>query len=213
MSLRDVKRAMEVMIWFYQHFQDFSSLMEEERRKNEEGSESESDSDSGEYSPDVKETLSDSKDDQYDQEKTTATNHNDSRSLRDHLGMVCPLIEVNSTGKREERSTVSESIWKRNFRFSSKETASAECKPTQIFDYADAKKREKQPTVSLSIFEPDFSFASKETVSAECRPTLEPLQLSSRVNPLEMFHHVESLDVPLEEENVRIFSTLSKTIL
>ena len=213
MSLRDVKRAMEVMIWFYQHFQDFSSLMEEERRKNEEGSESESDSDSGEYSPDVKETLSDSKDDQYDQEKTTATNHNDSRSLRDHLGMVCSLIEVNSTGKREERSTVSESIWKRNFRFSSKETASAECKPTQIFDYADAKKREKQPTVSLSIFEPDFSFASKETVSAECRPTLEPLQLSSRVNPLEMFHHVESLDVPLEEENVRIFSTLSKTIL
>ena len=213
MSLRDVKRAMEVMIWFYQHFQDFSGLMEEERRKNEEGSESESDSDSGEYSPDVKETLSDSKDDQYDQEKTTATNHNDSRSLRDHLGMVCPLIEVNSTGKREERSTVSESIWKRNFRFSSKETASAECKPTQIFDYADAKKREKQPTVSLSIFEPDFSFASKETVSAECRPTLEPLQLSSRVNPLEMFHHVESLDVPLEEENVRIFSTLSKTIL
>ena len=213
MSLRDVKRAMEVMIWFYQHFQDFSGLMEEERRKNEEGSESESDSDSGEYSPDVKESLSDSKDDQYDQEKTTATNHNDSRSLRDHLGMVCPLIEVNSTGKREERSTVSESIWKRNFRFPSKETASAECKPTQIFDYADAKKREKQPTVSLSIFEPDFSFASKETVSAECRPTLEPLQLSSRVNPLEMFHHVESLDVPLEEENVRIFSTLSKTIL
>ena len=213
MSLRDVKRAMEVMIWFYQHFQDFSSLMEEERRKNEEGSESESDSDSGEYSPDVKETLSDSKDDQYDQEKTTATNHNDSRSLRDHLGMVCSLIEVNSTGKREERSTVSESIWKRNFRFSAKETASAECKPTQIFDYADAKKREKQPTVSLSIFEPDFSFASKETVSAECRPTLEPLQLSSRVNPLEMFHHLESLDVPLVEENVRIVSTLSKTIL
>ena len=213
MSLRDVKRAMEVMIWFYQHFQDFSGLMEEERRKNEEGSESESDSDSGEYSPDVKETLSDSEDDQYDHVKTTATNHNDSRSRRDHLGMVCPLIEVNSTGKREERSTVSESIWKRNFRFSSKETASAECKPTQIFDYADAKKREKQPTVSLSMFEPDFSFASKETVSAECRPTLEPLQLSSRVNPLEMFHHVESLDVPLEEENVRIFSTLSKTIL
>ena len=181
MSLRDVKRAMEVMIWFYQHFQDFSSLMEEERRKNE--------------------------------DIATATNHNDSRSLRDHLGMVCPLIEVNSTGKREERSTVSESIWKRNFRFSSKETASAECKPTQIFDYADAKKREKQPTVSLSIFEPDFSFASKETVSAECRPTLEPLQLSSRVNPLEMFHHLESLDVPLVEENVRIVSTLSKTIL
>ena len=213
MSLRDVKRAMEVMIWFYQHFQDFSGLMEEERRKNEEGSESESDSDSGEYSPDVKETLSDSEDDQYDQEKTTATNHNDSRSLRDHLGMVCSLIEVNSTGKREERSTVSESMWERNFRFYSKETASAECKPAQIFDYADAKKREKQPTVSESMFEPDFSFASKETVSAECRPTLEPLQLSSRVNPLEMFHHVESLDVPLVEENVRIVSTLSKTIL
>ena len=213
MSLRDVKRAMEVMIWFCQHFQDFSGLMEEERRKNEEGSESESDSDSGEYSPDVKETLSDSEDDQYDQEKATATNHNDSRSLRDHLGMVCPLIEINSTGKREERFTVSESTWERNFRFSSKETASAECKPAQIFDCADAKKREKQPTVSESMFEPDFSFASKETVSAECRPTLEPLQLSSRVNPLEMFHHVESLDVPLEEENVRIFSTLSKTIL
>ena len=167
MSLRDVKRAMEVMIWFYQHFQDFSGLMEEERRKNEEGSESESDSDSGEYSPDVKETLSDSEDDQYDQEKTTATNHNDSRSLRDHLGMVCPLIEVNSTGKREERSTVSESMWERNFRFYSKETASAECKPAQIFDYADAKKREKQPTVSESMFEPDFSFAFEETVSAE----------------------------------------------
>lgn len=213
MSLRDVKRAMEAMIWFYQHFQDFSGLMEEERRKNEEGSESESDSDSGEYSPDVKETLSDSEDDQYDQEKATATNHNDSRSLRDHLGMVCPLIEINSTGKREERFTVSESMWERNFRFSSKETASAECKPAQIFDCADAKKREKQPTVSESMFEPDFSFASKETVSAECRPTLEPLQLSSRVSPLEMFHHVESLDVPLEEENVRIVSTLSKTIL
>ena len=210
MSLRDVKRAMEVMIWFYQHFQDFSSLMEEERRKNE-GSESESDSDSGEYSPDVKETLSDSEDDQYDQEKATATNHNDSRSLRDHLGMVCPLIEINSTGKREERFTVSESMWERNFRFSSKETASAECKPAEIFDYADAKKREKQPSVSESMFEPDFSFASKETVSAECRPTLEPLQLSSRVNPLEMFHHLESLDVPLVEENVRI--ALSKTIL
>ena len=87
--------------------------------------------------------LSDSEDDQCDQEKTTATNHNDSRSLRDHLGMVCSLIEVNSTGKREERSTVSESMWERNFRFSSKETASAECKPAQIFDYADAKKREK----------------------------------------------------------------------
>ena len=213
MSLRDVKRAMEVMIWFYQHFQDFSSLMEEERRKNEEGSESESDSDSGEYSPDVKETLSDSEDDQCDQEKATATNHNDSRSLRDHLGMVCPLIEINSTGKREKRSTVSESMWERNFRFYSKETASAECKPAQIFDCADAKKREKQPTVSESMFEPDFSFASKETVSAECRPTLEPLQLSSRVNPLEMFHHLESLDVPLVEENVRIVSTLSKTIL
>ena len=213
MSLRDVKRAMEVMIWFYQHFQDFSSLMEEERRKNEEGSESESDSDSGEYSPDVKETLSDSEDDQCDQEKATATNHNDSRSLRDHLGMICSIIEVNSTGKREERSTVSESMWERNFRFSSKETAPVECKPAEIFDYADAKKREKQPTVSESMFEPDFSFASKETVSAECGPTLEPLQLSSRVNPLEMFHHLESLDVPLVEENVRIVSTLSKTIL
>ena len=213
MSLRDVKRAMEVMIWFYQHFQDFSGLMEEERRKNEEGSESESDSDSGEYSPDVKETLSDSEDDQCDQEKATATNHYDSRSLRDHLGMVSSLIEVNSTGKREERSTVSESMWERNFRFSSKETAPAECKPAEIFDFADAKKREKQPTVSETMFEPDFSFASKETVSAECRPTLEPLQLSSRVNPLEMFHHLESLDVPLVEENVRIVSTLSKTIL
>lgn len=189
MSLRDVKRVMEVMIWFYQHFQDFSGLMEEERRKNEKGSESESDSNSGEYSPDVKETLSDSEDDQCDQEKATAT------------------------GKREERSTVSESMWERNFRFSSKETASAECKPAEICDYADAKKREKQPTVSESIFEPDFSFASKETVSAGCRPTLEPLQLSSRVNPLEMFHHLESLDVPLVEENVRIVSTLSKTIL
>ena len=58
-------------------------------------------------------------------------------------------------------------MWERNFRFSSKETASAECKPAQIFDYADAKKREKQPTVSESMFEPDFSFASEETVSAE----------------------------------------------
>ena len=57
--------------------------------------------------------LSDSEDDQCDQEKATATNHNDSRSLRDHLGMVCSLIEVNSTGKREERSTVSESMWER----------------------------------------------------------------------------------------------------
>ena len=63
MSLRDVKRAMEVMIWFYQHFQDFSGLMEEERRKNEEESENESDSDSGEDSTDVKETLSDSEED------------------------------------------------------------------------------------------------------------------------------------------------------
>lgn len=135
MSLRDVKRAMEVMIWFYQHFQDFSGLMEEERRK------------------------------------------------------------------------------KRNIPFSSKETASVECKPTQIFEYADTKKREKQPAVSESMCEPDFSLASKETVSAECRPTQEPLQLSSRVNPLEMFHHVESLDESLEEENVRIVFTLSKTIL
>ena len=94
--------------------------------------------------------LSDSEDDQCDQEKATATNHNDSRSLRDHLGMVCSLIEVNSTGKREERSTVSESMWERNFRFSSKETASAECKPAQIFDYADAKKREKRVRNSCS---------------------------------------------------------------
>ena len=38
--------------------------------------------------------LSDSEDDQCDQEKATATNHNDSRSLRDHLGMVCSLIIV-----------------------------------------------------------------------------------------------------------------------
>ena len=254
MSLRDVKRAMEVMIWFYQHFQDFSGLMEEERRKNEEESENESDSDSGEDSTDVKETLSDSEDDQCDQEKTTATNHNDCRSLRDRLSMVCPFIEVNSTGKREERptvsatvcgrnfpfacketasaeckptqifdyadtkerekrSTVSKSMWERNIPFSSKETASVECKPTQIFDYADTKKRRKQPAVSESMCEPDFSLASKETVSAECRPTQEPLQLSSRVNPLEMFHHVESLDESLEEENVRIVFTLSKTIL
>lgn len=94
--------------------------------------------------------LSDSEDDQCDQEKATATNHNDSRSLRDHLCMVCSLIEVNSTGKREERSTVSESMWERNFRFSSKETASAECKPAQIFDYADAKKREKRVRNSCS---------------------------------------------------------------
>ena len=94
--------------------------------------------------------LSDSEDDQCDQEKATATNHNDSRSLRDHLGMVCSLIEVNSTGKIEERSTVSESMWERNFRFSSKETASAECKPAQIFDYADAKKREKRVRNSCS---------------------------------------------------------------
>ena len=66
------------------------------------------------------------------------------------LLLLLLLIEVNSTGKREERSTVSESMWERNFRFSSKETASAECKPAQIFDYADAKKREKRVRNSCS---------------------------------------------------------------
>lgn len=123
------------------------------------------------------------------------------------------IFDYADTKEREKRSTVSKSLWERNIPFSSKETASVECKPTQIFDYADTKKREKQPAVSESMCEPDFSLASKETVSAECRPTQEPLQLSSRVNPLEMFHHVESLDESLEEENVRIVFTLSKTIL
>ncbi|XP_078382607.1 E3 ubiquitin-protein ligase rnf213-alpha-like isoform X3 [Oculina patagonica] len=36
-SLRDVKRAMEVMVWFYENFRNFSPLIQDEKRKNEVG--------------------------------------------------------------------------------------------------------------------------------------------------------------------------------
>ncbi|XP_022797655.1 E3 ubiquitin-protein ligase rnf213-alpha-like isoform X3 [Stylophora pistillata] len=192
-SLRDVKRAMEVMVWFYQHFQDFSDLMKEEQSENEEESSNESESESEEVSTNVSRTPSDSEDDQCGQEKTTTTIQDARQSLRDHV------LEVNSIRNGEERPTVSQFIC------DSKETASVVGEPTQVFsravplemlDYADKRGREERPSVSKSMYEPNFSFALKETASAEC----EPSQVFSRANPPDILNFPEPFVVPLGEE-------------
>ena len=41
MSLRDVKRAMDVMVWFYKRHKQFFPLLENEEEKSEDGRESE----------------------------------------------------------------------------------------------------------------------------------------------------------------------------
>ena len=41
MSLRDVKRAMDVMVWFYKRYKQFSPLLKKEEEQSEDGRESE----------------------------------------------------------------------------------------------------------------------------------------------------------------------------
>ena len=84
MSLRDIKRAMEVMVWFYKRFQDFSCLMQDEENENEDDGESEDENKSEDKRPSVKQTLLTFDEERLTLEEARPTFKEERRNLSDH---------------------------------------------------------------------------------------------------------------------------------
>lgn len=166
MSLRDVKRAMEVMVWFYEHFQKFSCLMQDEEKENEDDGENEDENEFEEEKSSVKETLFTFEDERPTLKGVSRAFKEERRNLSDHSRRHYHFKEeVISNREREDRPTVSESKSFKSFPFvrrieraiPKQETVSDSVSP-QRFPYAE-------PTEIFDIGELSESLLAEENVS------------------------------------------------